>query len=558
MYAKKRIKNSKFLGKEEKKISLYHVTLTSGTKGAAVKKYDYIMRERSYGKKYDDLLDTCTLNMPHWAKSGRHFFEMADRYERANGVTFKQLIIALPAELSPEENIKIAEEIAQKILGTTKAGCWAIHSKPAVTQNITNIHMHLMLNDRIITDYYNVKKPDLFFRRYNSKKPEKGGYQKDDRFASVGKKAKAHINSMRKEIEDIINEGYKKAKLDIRVSHKSLKDQYDDAIKKGDYNLAETLKRKPIKFLGLKTWKKIQSILEANNAIDFSQPIPLMPNKNTLSIHQKILNDNPEAYLKFYDRLEILKTKLEFNSKNEPTIQTQPSTKTLNYPSYLHGYEYQKLLNNLTLRLQTELQTNIQYNNLYKKIYSNAESISEVINNVITRGRLKRYLKTQQLINQIKSQMQNLLNENRIKPDTLKKYDILIEDNTKKLKELEIEITKISNNESTKKRFKQIAERLKKSFPAANKKYKNNIINQKIYLEIIDEITKINQEIKPEMTLPLNQNTIEIFKTNNNKDIKKIKEILKELKEHIDKDKNEKQKDIKIKQTENHKDDYSR
>lgn len=60
------------------------------------------------------------------------------------------------------------------------------------------------------------------------------------------------------------------------------------------------------------------------------------------------------------------------------------------------------------------------------------------------------------------------------------------------------------------------------------------------------------------MTLPLNQNTIEIFKTNNNKDIKKIKEILKELKEHIDKDKNEKQKDIKIKQTENHKDDYSR
>ena len=260
VYAKKRIKNSKFLGKEEKKISLYHVTLTSGTKGAAVKKYDYIMRERSYGKKYDDLLDTGTLNMPHWAKSGRHFFEMADRYERANGVTFKQLIVALPAELSPEENIKIAEEIAQKILGTTKAGCWAIHSKPAVTQNVTNIHMHLMFNTRLIMDDYNVKKPDLFFRRYNAKNPDKGGYQKDNKFDSKGYKAKNNINLMREDIEEIINEGYKKAGLNIRVSHKSLKYQYDDAIKKGDYDLAETLKRKPIKFLGLKTWKKIHGV----------------------------------------------------------------------------------------------------------------------------------------------------------------------------------------------------------------------------------------------------------------------------------------------------------
>ena len=102
-------------------MATYFVRMSTGHKGQGAKRRDYIAREKSFsGEKIkQELVATEDFNLPSWAKNGREFFEAADKFERRNGVVFRQLIIALPCELSHEENIKIARNIVQKIVGNS-------------------------------------------------------------------------------------------------------------------------------------------------------------------------------------------------------------------------------------------------------------------------------------------------------------------------------------------------------------------------------------------------------------------------------------------------------
>ena len=132
-------------------MATYFVKLSNGYKGQAADKCDYINRDGKYKSETlrQELVAQEDFNLPSWAPDAKTFFEAADRYERNNGITFKQFIIMLPCELSIEENIKISQDIKDKIIGNHKAGTWAIHNKQAVTANVQNIHLHLMNSERI-------------------------------------------------------------------------------------------------------------------------------------------------------------------------------------------------------------------------------------------------------------------------------------------------------------------------------------------------------------------------------------------------------------------------
>lgn len=535
-------------------MALYLAKLTSGHKGIATKQYDYIMRKKHYGKNNNDLVASGEINIPEWADTPRDFFAAADLYERTNGTAFKQIIVSLPCELPLADNIKIAQDIADKILDN-KAGCWAIHSKPAITQNVTNIHMHLMFNERIITDTFRTKEPLLFFKRYNRRHPELGGYRKDNRFASFGKKAKGNINWMRKQIEEAINNGYEKAGLDIKVSCKSLKEQHDDAIKNGDTELAQKLSREPIQFLGIKTWKKIYSILKANNAIDLSQPIPLMITEANYKVHQQLLHDNPKVYRKLFNLLENKNTKLRLEYQEFLREQEKLLRNIELQASYISGVDYKNLLNGQMLKLKKQIHQNNRYNILYNNIYKDAPTISAVINNVITRGRLRKYYKAKQTINQANQEMQNLKEANKVTIDIQKKYNWIITFNTELSQKLEAEIIQINQQTNTPIRFNKIAARLKKSFTKAQKKYKSNLeINQE-YQNIINQINTTIINIPANISLPLNQAAIQIYKSDEIKDIRKTPVILKGLNEYLEKNN---QKQIQQKENQKTRDDYSR
>ena len=97
-------------------MATYFVRMSNGYKGQSGKRRDYIAREKSFsGEKIrQELVASEDFNLPYWAKSSREFFEAADKYERNNGVVFRQLIIALPCELSHEENVLVAKKHCPK------------------------------------------------------------------------------------------------------------------------------------------------------------------------------------------------------------------------------------------------------------------------------------------------------------------------------------------------------------------------------------------------------------------------------------------------------------
>lgn len=513
------------------------------------------MRNNCYGRYFYDLVATDNLNIPEWAETPRDFFAAADRYERTNGAASKQITISLPCELSLDDNIKIAQNIADKILGNNRVGCWAIHSKPAVTQAVTNIHMHLMFSDRIVTDTFRTKAPLLFFKRYNRKHPELGGYRKDDRFASFGKKAKENINWMRQEIEDAINEGYQKAGMNIKVSCKSLQEQYNDAVNNSDKEMAEKLNRTPTQYIGIASWKKMLKILEENNAINLSQPIPLMPTKETYKIHRQLLQENPRAYFKLFNRLESLNTKLQLNYQDFLIEQEKLLSNIELQASEISANEYINLLNSQILKLKRQIHHNNQYQILYNNIYKNATTISTVINNVITRGKLRRYYKAQQTIKQAEQEMQTLKTANKVTLDIQKKYDWIITINTEQSKKLEHEIQQINREPNTSIRFNKLTARLKKSFTKAKKRYQSNLTMNQEYQNIINQINTTIISIPSNISLPLNQTAIQIYKSDKIKDIKKIPTILKSLNKYIE---TKKPKKIQEKEHQKNKDNYSR
>lgn len=286
-------------------MATYFVRMSNGYKGQGAKRRDYIAREKSFSSKKirQELVASEDFNLPSWAGNSREFFEAADKYERNNGIVFRQMIIALPCELSHEENIDIARNIVKKIVGNTKAGTWAIHSKPAFTTNDENIHMHLMFSDRIQDPNISEKPKELYFRRYNQKNPEKGGYLKDISL-NVGHRKNPLMNQIREQIADAINEGYAKAGIDIRISGKTLEAQKAEAISENDLGKAALLDRKPFRHIEQNHWRKMQKIFEESTAIDHSKPIPIQLNNEHWDIFKRVIDFDINTAEELLNRLE--------------------------------------------------------------------------------------------------------------------------------------------------------------------------------------------------------------------------------------------------------------
>lgn len=163
-------------------MATYHLSLKNGKVGTAEQHADYILREGRYsgGKRAEELVYK-DVNLPRWAMSASAFFACADRYERTNGRAYTEFEIALPNELTHEENKKMVNDFITAHIGNNKVWTYAIHSKPATFDDSQEqIHVHIMICERIVEDgMTKAKSPSKFFKKYNSKNPQNGGYLKD-------------------------------------------------------------------------------------------------------------------------------------------------------------------------------------------------------------------------------------------------------------------------------------------------------------------------------------------------------------------------------------------
>ncbi|MDZ4153176.1 MobA/MobL family protein, partial [Methylicorpusculum sp.] len=185
----------------------------------------YIAREGKYstGNRYEDLEHTASGNMPKWAEHNpAEFWRAADQNERANGSVYRELEIALPRELTPDQRRELVQEFIDNEIGESHAYQYAIHTPKAALEKGEQPHAHIMYSERIRDGIE--RDPEQYFKRYNAKHPEKGGAKK----FSGGKSAnelKAELLEQRERWATLQNSHLEKHGHDSRVDHRSLKDQ---------------------------------------------------------------------------------------------------------------------------------------------------------------------------------------------------------------------------------------------------------------------------------------------------------------------------------------------
>ncbi len=157
----------------------YHFRVKTGKPGTAAEHSGYIAREGKHGSggKRADLIATEHGNLPEWAIGNTHnFWQFADQTERSNGAAYREFEVALPTELTAEQNLELVKDfVRQELPGKTYQ--FAIHEPMAALGGTPQPHFHLMFSDRLPDGLE--RGPDQHFRRFNPAFPERGGCKKD-------------------------------------------------------------------------------------------------------------------------------------------------------------------------------------------------------------------------------------------------------------------------------------------------------------------------------------------------------------------------------------------
>jgi len=201
-------------------MATFHMSIKSGKRGKAAEHASYIARQGKHGKdgKHEDLIFVQHGNLPAWASGDPAvFWKAADMHERANGASYREFEVALPTELTREQNIELVHEFVQQVIGN-KTFQLAIHEPNAAIGGVAQPHVHAMLSDRMQDEIE--RKPEQHFKRFNAKHPEQGGCKKD----SGGNEPialKQKVGSLRESWAKLQNQHLAKHGHEARVDHRS-------------------------------------------------------------------------------------------------------------------------------------------------------------------------------------------------------------------------------------------------------------------------------------------------------------------------------------------------
>ena len=217
-------------------MSIYHMKVSVGSRGggqSACAKSDYVSREGKYAPDSPDEDDLEHLehgNMPAWAEDDpRAYWSAADEHERANGSLYREVQVALPVELNPDERRELAVSFAAQLTDVGEEGklpyTLAIHK--GVKENPEpgdkdNPHAHIVISERA-NDGID-RSAEQWFRRANTKAPEKGGAKKTR--ALMGKE---WLHGVREKWEQMANQALERAGRDERIDHRTLVEQCAEA-----------------------------------------------------------------------------------------------------------------------------------------------------------------------------------------------------------------------------------------------------------------------------------------------------------------------------------------
>lgn len=162
----------------------------------------YIMGLGGYQHKQDEIQCVAMGNMPDWAIADPlKFWRASDENERSNGNKYREHVINLPRELTPEQRQEVIEAWIEQELGDRHAYTYAIHV-PNATDGKAQPHCHLMFSDRIADGV--PRNSVQYFKRYNVKDPSKGGCRKNNP-PSKSNERKKHLQEQKDRMQDLLN-----------------------------------------------------------------------------------------------------------------------------------------------------------------------------------------------------------------------------------------------------------------------------------------------------------------------------------------------------------------
>ena len=208
-------------------MAVARLSVKNGKAGRATGHAQYIARtgpyerllEREQARDQAEVLEASRHgNMPAWAQDQPAlFWQAADQYERANGRTYKEHELALPRELDPEQRLALVQAWVDQEIGDRHAYQFAIHC-PKAADGGDQPHAHIMWSPR---EQDGIERdPEQYFKRYNSKSPERGGCRK----ASGGEtmaEGRELTKQLRGRWENLCNQHLEQAGQQARIDMRS-------------------------------------------------------------------------------------------------------------------------------------------------------------------------------------------------------------------------------------------------------------------------------------------------------------------------------------------------
>ena len=421
---------------------------------------DYINRDEKYGKK-EDLLFKEVRNLPEEFGDIKNFWKCAETYERKNSNLYRELEISLPREFTSEENKKIVDNFCENLFGKEYVYNYAIHNPKSFDGNMQP-HVHIMFFERKIDAIKRDK--DRYFKRYNSKNIEKGGWRKDKKWNE-----RSTLKNIRKEWETFLNFELEKKGIE-KVSAKSLKDQKRDAENNNDYKKVYELNREVINIDGKILYRKESELSDKEKV------------KKRIFNKSRILKAGTDLMKKLLEKLKKLEREYE-NLKRDKIGDLENLEK-------LRGLE--KSVRDIKKKMSKEKTENTVYNLMtdkkYYKFLNENKKIDRELKNTKDKNRIK-YLKITKDKN-----LKNLESlRNQIQNDWKKKYifdkrvENIREKYLRKMADLEDEKDKIYEN---------LKEKNVKYNDEKNGMYNINHLQFIYEKEGLKEINKIEKELK--------------------------------------------------------------
>lgn len=231
----------------------YRFCYKKGKLGYAKSHAAYILREENYTSRKEELVYKESGNMEIFdGTSAIKFWEYADTYERVNSVVYREIEVNIPNEFSHEQAKELISNFVKKELGEKYVYTYAIHESYN-NDGEKNLHCHLMFSEREL-DGIN-RKLSQFFKRANSKEPEKGGAEKNREWQD-----KSRLLELRKSWEIESNNLLEKYGFEARVDCRSLRDIRKELLEKEMFDDAEKYNRIPVNISGKILYKVDRNI----------------------------------------------------------------------------------------------------------------------------------------------------------------------------------------------------------------------------------------------------------------------------------------------------------